>query len=149
MQDFEATSLAAAVANTKISSIAQFAHLNRELQNLYLSRFNSWASEVTAGKHDNSNPPQPPLGYALSSPDDYGFQFPSQTTIPICDIPPIPPNPGETPVPHVEGDDLRNVGPGDMQPAGFIYTDPSDGSQWRKFKRKTPFGEAFGYERVK
>lgn len=147
--DFEKTSRVASIANTLNSSTAQKNHLNSEMTNLYLSKFGSWAAEVRNGTHDNSNPPQPPNGYRLSAPDTYGYQWPEIGTDPVCSMPSVPASVGATPVPHVEGDDLRNVGPGDTQPVGFIYTDPSDGSQWRKFKRKTPFGEAFGYERVK
>jgi hypothetical protein len=83
------TTLEAAKANTLASSTFMVSHLNDELKNLYLSRFGSWTTEVLAGKHDNTNPPTPPGGYAVvTSPD--GFAWPAPGTTPVCAMPPVP-----------------------------------------------------------
>ena len=88
--------------------------LNAELKSVYLTAFNNWKISVDAGRIDNSNPPQPPIGYApvehaiipgytkempILGP---GWFFPVQGGGPVCEVPPIPPS-QLTPKPVLDG----------------------------------------------
>ena len=98
----DATSLAAAQANQLASTKIMVQLANDNLKSIYLTGFNNWKVNVDAGRIPNTNPPHPPLGYAVSTPDANGFQWPVIGTAPVCDMPPIPED-HFTPVPKVTG----------------------------------------------
>jgi|SRR5579872_1013416 len=83
-------SLAAAQANQLASSQIMVAQMNTNLKTIYLTAFNNWKISVDAGRIPNTDPPQPPKGYVVSSPDANGFQWPVPGNDPVCDVPPIP-----------------------------------------------------------
>lgn len=143
-----ATTLEAAIANTLASSTAMVDHLNSQLKNRYDSQFESWKISVQAGKIDNSNPPQPPVGYELLVNKD-GFSFPELGDKPVAaprtDIPADYSKPFVLVLP--EPDHVRNVPKGDTMPVGFMLTD-SEGRRWQKQASVTPFGVAYFYARV-
>src|SRR5262245_17605178 len=82
--DAWATTLEAAIANKLANSTAMAEHLNSELKKRYDSQFESWKTAVLAGKIDNTNPPQPPVGYVLARGKD-GFTYPELGTKPVCE----------------------------------------------------------------
>jgi hypothetical protein len=106
----DATSLAAAQANQLASSTAMVAQLNSNLTVIYNTAFNSWCTNVNAGRIPNTNPPQPPVQYVVSGPDKQGFQWPvlDPSGTPVCAMPPVPPD-GFTVVPKVPN--TIDVGP--------------------------------------
>ena len=55
--DFAATTLQAAMANSRAGVQSQVTAWNEALQTDYLTVFNNWATSVLAGRSDNSNPP--------------------------------------------------------------------------------------------
>lgn len=146
--DAWATTLEAAIANTLASSTVMVEHLNSELKNRYDSQFESWKTTVLAGKIDNTNPPQPPVGYELLTGRD-GFSYPELGTSMVCqprtDIPPDYSKPFVLVLP--EPDHVRNVPKGDTMPVGYVITDPQ-GQRWQKQSSVTPFGVAYFYLRV-
>src|SRR5262245_34939925 len=111
--DAWATTLEAAIANTLASSTVMVEHLNSELKKRYVSAFESWKTTVLAGKSPNTNPPQPPVGYVLST-GKHGFTFPALGTEPVTatrtDIPPDYSKPQVLVLPEPEH--VRNVPPG-------------------------------------
>ena len=87
---FDATSAAAAHANTLASSSAMVANVNAQREKVYRENvFKPWADEVLAGKRDLSNPPKPPLAYELAT-DENGFAWPALGSKPVCDMPALP-----------------------------------------------------------
>ena len=121
---YDPTSRAAAIANVLNSSTEMMEHLNSELKRNYLSLFNDYCISFLAGRNDGSNPPQPPAGYKLGDPDEYGFQWPQLGTSPVCPQPSMPagPPPATTPAPaavqkidalptdpHKEGDQVTGA----------------------------------------
>src|SRR5215475_2619952 len=94
--DFSMTTLQAAMANTLAAVKVQVDQLNQQLKDNYLTTFNNWSISVTAGRIDNSNPPQPPIGYVIgyaTDPTNSAAQwaYPVTGTTPVCDMPPVPP----------------------------------------------------------
>jgi hypothetical protein len=145
--DVSATTLAAAQANVRASSLAQAALLNENLKTIYLSAFHDWTISVLAGRIDNCNPPKPPKAYTIKV-NDEGFAFPERGGDPVCDMPPVPDDYSK-PKPQVIAPpgNLMNVPPGDSMPVGYIAT-AADGAKWQKQASPTPFGVAYYYARI-
>lgn len=143
-----ATSLEAAIANTRRTSTEARDHLNSELTKRYNSQFDSWKVMVEAGKIDNLNPPKPPKGFALVE-TEHGFVYPEPSNTPVCpertDIPADNSKPIVQVIP--EPTHIRNVPKGDTLPVGFTFDAP-DGSRWQKQSSVTPFGVAYFYFKV-
>jgi hypothetical protein len=151
--DFSMTTLEAAMANALAAAKVQVDQLNEQLKDNYLTAFNNWSISVTAGRIDNSNPPQPPnayvVGYATDPTNSQAqWAYPAVGTTPVCSMPPIPPA-SKPYVPPVlpEPESIRNVPPGDLMPVGYVAIAP-DGSKWQKQGSPTPFGMAYFYARV-
>jgi hypothetical protein len=81
--------IAAALQNYATSATAVAAALNANLESTYLTGFNNWAAQVTAGKVSNANPPQPPAGYIAATATD-GWTYVVMGVDPVCAVPPIP-----------------------------------------------------------
>jgi hypothetical protein len=160
--DFSMTTLEAAQANTLASVQSQVENLNNALKSNYLTTFNNWAQSVLAGRSDNSNPPKPPMAYAVgyfndptSGPGSIGpygekiiqWAYPAQGNTPVCAMPAIPSVPAPPPA-LPERDDIKNVPLGDTLPVGFKMTDPATGHVYQKQASPTPFGIAYFYARV-
>jgi hypothetical protein len=151
--DFSMTTLEAAMANTLAAVKIQVDQFNAQLKDTYLTAFNNWALNVTAGRSDNTNPPQPPNGFVVdyfTDPTNSKAQwaYPATGTTPVCAVPQIPPaSKPYTPPVLPEPDYIRNVPVGDTMPVGFILQSP-DGAKWQKQSSHTPFGIAYFYARV-
>ena len=151
--DFSMTTLEAAMANTLAAVKSQVDALNEQLKSSYLNTFNNWALSVTAGRSDNTNPPQPPNAYVVGSFTDSTnsqaqWAYPATGTTPVCAMPAIPPaSKPYTPPVLPEPDNIRNVPLGDNMPVGFVLLAP-DGGKWQKQSSQTPFGTAYFYARV-
>src|SRR5260370_31512293 len=94
--DFAATTLQAAMANSRAGVQSQVTAWNEALQADYLTVFNNWATSVLAGRSDNSNPPKPPDAYVvgfLTDPTNPLAQsaYPVTGSVPVCALPPVPP----------------------------------------------------------
>jgi len=85
----DATSLETAQANVLAASTQQAANLNQSLTSIYLGAFDNWKTSVDAGRINNSNPPQPPVGYVVITGAD-GFAQIVLGKDPVCAMPPIP-----------------------------------------------------------
>jgi hypothetical protein len=151
--DFSMTTLEAAMANTTAAVKSQIEAFNTQLKSSYLTTFNNWSLSVTAGRADNTNPPQPPNAYVVAyftDPTNSAAQwaYPAVGTTPVCAMPPIPPaiKPYMPPV-LPEPETIRNVPLGDTMPVGFVVTDET-GARWQKQSSHTPFGIAYFYARV-
>jgi len=162
--DFSMTTVEAAQANTLAAVTAQVAKMNDALKADYLTKFNNWSISVLAGRSDNSNPPKPPMAFAVGYFDDpttgkgtltpgpYAYRviqwaYPAVGNQPVCDMPPIPSIP-QRQAALPERDDVRNVPAGDTMPVGFKITDPATGHVYQKQSSPTPFGIAYFYTRV-
>src|SRR5258708_7165979 len=102
--DYATTNLAAAQANTLSAITQQVTDLNNNLKNNYLTAFNNWLGNYTAGRiNGQSTAPQPPNGYVVGYFDDpttgpgvppYGvtvkWAYPALGTSPVCAQPAIP-----------------------------------------------------------
>ena len=159
-------SLDAAQQNVLASVQAQVANLNAALVANYTAQFGSWAQSVQSGHIDNSNPPKPPNGYVVgyfndpttgggaATPGVYAgtvvqWAYPATGPLPVCAMPPIPPNAGptnQTPLTTLDSV-LKNVPVGDTLPVGFKTTAP-DGSVWQKQVSPTPWGVAYFYAKI-
>jgi hypothetical protein len=142
------TTLEAAIANTLASSTVMVEHLNSELKKRYDLAFESWRTQVLAGKIDNLNPPQPLVGYQLVKMGS-GFSYPELGVDPVCaprtDIPADYSKPQVLVLP--EPDHVRNVPKNDTMPVGYVAID-GEGRRWQKQSSVTPFGVAYFYLRV-
>src|SRR5947208_9634234 len=100
--DFAATTLQAAQANTLAAIKGQVANLNDQLKSSYLTGFNNWALNVTAGRAPNTDPPKPPNAYVVgyfndptSGPGSLGpygdkivqWAYPAVGKEPACEMP--------------------------------------------------------------
>jgi hypothetical protein len=151
--DFAATTLQAAMANSRAGVQSQVSALNVALQTDYLTVFNNWAISVLAGRSDNSNPPKPPDAYVVGFVTDSTnplaqWAYPVTGNDPVCAMPPVPPA-SKPYVPPVipEPDNVRNVPAGDTMPVGYRLT-AADGSVWQKQASPTPFGIEYYYARI-
>ena len=162
--DFASTTLKAAQANTLASITLQVVDLNNTLTSNYLTAFNNWLENYTAGRiSDKATAPQPPNGYVVGyfvdptsgkgATGPYGempveWAYPAMGTMPVCAVPPIPdiPQPFVPPV-LPEPENIRNVPPGDSIPVGRTIDAP-DGTKWQKHASPTPFGMAYYYAKV-
>lgn len=132
---------------TKAMVAQEVTLLNNNLQTQYLQGFNNWTQAVIRGQSPNTNPPQPPTGYAGAVGDD-GWAYIVRTTNPVCAMPPIPAAPPVWQPPALpEPANVRNVPAGDAMPVGYVLTAP-DGSRWQKQGSPTPFGVEYYYARV-
>jgi len=103
------------------------------LKTRYLSLFNDWCISVHEGKIDTSNPPHPPIGWRLMSPDKDGFVWYEIGGDPVCDMPPLPENRLNVPEPPAGtidlGADLGGgwfaAGPHDRVAPGTVVTLPN------------------------
>ena len=88
-------------------------------------------------------PPQPPNGWELTLPDDNGYQWPTESDVPVCDVPPLPVYvAGNPPInkvagvilmtPAVEGSPYRSAMPGDTFPSGTTTPVQPDGHTYLK-----------------
>jgi len=162
---YSQTTLAAAQANTLAAVTAQIADLNNQLKGNYLTAFNNWSLNWTAGRIiDKSTAPKPPNAYQVGYFNDpttgpgtlgpYGdaivqWAYPAIGTTPVCPQPAIPDMPPPQVHPVVTGNDhLQNVPPGDTMPVGWKFTNTADGSVWEKMATPTPFGTAYYYAKV-
>ncbi len=68
------TSFEAAKAFNLNSQLWMMSHQNQQLLTAFNYRFESWKTEVEAGKRDNKTPPQPPIGWGLVE-DATGFSY--------------------------------------------------------------------------
>lgn len=151
--DIAATTLQAAMANSRAGVQTQVSALNEALQTDYLTVFNNWATSVLAGRSDNSNPPKPPNAYVVGFVTDptnslAQWAYPVTGSVPVCAMPPVPPA-SKPYVPPVipEPDNVRNVPAGDTMPVGYRLT-AADGSVWQKQGSPTPFGMEYYYARI-
>jgi hypothetical protein len=162
--DYAATTLKAVQASTLAAIALQVVDLNNNLKGNYLTAFNNWLINYTAGRiSDKSTAPQPPNGYLVGYFDDpttgpgstgpYGdtvvqWAYPAIGKDPVCAQPEIPYMPPPF-VPFVlpEPENIRNVPPGDTIPVGRTIDAP-DGAKWQKHASPTPFGMAYYYVRV-
>jgi hypothetical protein len=162
--DYASTTLQAAQANTLAAITLQIVDLNNNLKSNYLTGFNNWLENYTAGRiSDKSTAPQPPaafqVGYFVdptSGPGTSGpygdrpvkWAYPAIGAMPVCAAPAIP----DVPPPFVapvlpEPENVRNVPPGDTIPVGRTIEAP-DGTRWQKHASPTPFGMAYYYVKV-
>jgi hypothetical protein len=152
--------LAEAQANALLSSRVDTLNMNANLKAWYLNGFANWALSITTGKtQDNSNPPQPPLGYTVEI-DDAGWAHVVPGSDPVCAMPAVPKPSGIAPAAPPQGHEstmgppatVTNVPPGDLYPLGHILTGVALGfepeSIWQKGANPTPFGEAYFYQRI-
>ena len=159
--DAGATSLEAAQANVKASTIAQCALLNENLKSIYLTAFNNWKISVDAGRLPNTDPPKPPTAYVPTD-NGQGWFFPEKGTDPICAMPPIPedhltPKPAPPPMNIDIGKSADNgvghwftVGDNDSYPVGKQtppMQGPPDGSVHVYLRVGTAVGKGW-YERI-
>src|SRR5258708_33916292 len=94
--DFAATTLQAAMANSRAGVQSQVTAWNEALQADYLTVFNNWATSVLAGRSDNSNPPKPPDAYVVGFFTDptnplAQWAYPVTGSVPGWAMPPVPP----------------------------------------------------------
>ena len=156
------TTLQAAQANTLAAVQVQVDNMNAALKANYMTAFNNWAQSVLAGRIDNTNPPQPPMGYVVGYFNDpttgpgsigpYGdtviqWAYPMASTTPVCQQPPLPQTPKPQPA-MPPRTDILNVPLGDVFPVGHILIDPNTGHQYQKQSSPTPFGIAYWYQEV-
>jgi hypothetical protein len=151
--DFAATTLQAAMANSRAGVQSQVTAWNEALQTDYLTVFNNWATSVLAGRSDNSNPPKPPNAYVVGFFTDptnplAQWAYPVTGNVPVCAMPPVPPTikPYTAPI-LPEPDNVRNVPAGDTMPVGYRVT-TADGGVWQKQGSPTPFGIEYYYARI-
>ena len=162
--EYAMTTLTAAQANTLAAVTVQIADLNNNLKSNYLTAFNNWLLNWTAGRvTDKSSAPAPPNGYVVGYFDDpttgpgslgpYGdmvvqWAYPALGATPVCAQPSIPDVPPPQVHPVVTGNgNIQNVPVGDTMPVGSIIPAP-DGSRWEKMASPTPFGMASYYAKV-
>jgi hypothetical protein len=81
--------IAQALANCAASAATAASTLNSNLTQIYLTGFQNWAQQVLAGKIANTDPPQPPAGYAAVQASD-GWTYVIRGTDPVCAVPPVP-----------------------------------------------------------
>jgi len=88
----------AAMDATKAMVANEVTLLNNNLVAQFNQGFDNWAQAVMNGTIPNTNPPQPPTGYAAMMGDD-GWAYIAKCASPVCAMPPIPavPQPAQTP----------------------------------------------------
>ena len=101
--------LLAAQQNVLAAVQKQVDEWNAVLKSGYLTTFDNWSQSVVIGRAPNTNPPQPPMGYAVgyfqdptSGPGSIGpygetivkWAYPQPNGGPVCPMPPIPNMPG-------------------------------------------------------
>ena len=122
----DGTSASDAQAAVLRQSIEIRDNTNAQRKTIYLQRFNNWKISVDAGRASNEDPPKPPSGVMLASPDADGYVFPIEGGPPVCDMPPIPEDafhhaplvPNTIDVGKSIGGKWHSVGPRDTFPAG-------------------------------
>jgi hypothetical protein len=151
--DIAATTLQAAMANSRAGVQSQVNDWNEALKTDYLTVFNNWALSVLAGRADNSNPPKPPNAYVVGFFTDSTnslaqWAYPVAGTQPVSAMPAVPPaiKPYTAPV-LPEPDNVRCVTAGDTMPVGYRVT-AADGGVWQKQASPTPFGIEYYYARI-
>jgi hypothetical protein len=164
LDGFAATSLKNAQMNTLAAVTQEVADLNAGAKANYLTAFQNWLLNWTAGRvSDKSTAPKPPAGYVVGYFNDpttgpgslgpYGdmvvqWAYPAFGTDPVCLQPAIPDVPPPQVHPVLTGNDrAQNMPANDTLPVGTIIPAP-DGTQWQKMATPTPWGIAYYYAKV-